>query len=86
MSVYLPIGSGIFSCASVSRPWVSAERRYVGTRTHRLCNVEIPLADAGSLTTGPSADSQATFELRRLPKANWRIGTLSRGIFTLTHN
>jgi proteasome activator subunit 4 len=36
---------------------------------------EIPLADSGSLTTGPSADSQATFELRRLPKANWRIGT-----------
>ena len=37
--------------------------------------LEIPLADAGSLTTGPSADNQATFELHRLPKASWRIGS-----------
>jgi hypothetical protein len=35
--------------------------------------VEIPLADAGSLTTGPSADNQASFEISRLPKAAWRI-------------
>lgn len=34
---------------------------------------EIPLADAGSLTTGPSADNQAGFELGRLPKPAWRI-------------
>ena len=34
---------------------------------------EIPLADAGSLTTGPNADGQATFEMNRLPKPNWRI-------------
>lgn len=34
---------------------------------------EIPLADAGSLTTGPSADTQVTFEINRLPKAGWRI-------------
>ncbi|KAI0094570.1 armadillo-type protein [Irpex rosettiformis] len=43
-----------------------------------LASMEIPLADAGSLTTGPNADSQATFELRRLPKANWRIASLAR--------
>ena len=35
--------------------------------------IEIPLADAGSLSTGPSADNQATFELSRLPKPEWRI-------------
>lgn len=35
---------------------------------------EIPLADGGSLTTGPSADSQAGFEIGRLPKPGWRIG------------
>ena len=34
---------------------------------------EIPLADAGSLTTGPSADNQAGFEIGRLPKPAWRI-------------
>lgn len=34
---------------------------------------EIPLADAGSLTTGPNADGQASFELNRLPKPSWRI-------------
>ncbi|KAI0343952.1 hypothetical protein BDW22DRAFT_1355187 [Trametopsis cervina] len=43
-----------------------------------LASMEIPLADAGSLTTGPSADNQATFELRRLPKATWRIASLAR--------
>lgn len=35
--------------------------------------IEIPLADSGSLTTGPSVDSQARFEIGRLPKAEWRI-------------
>lgn len=35
---------------------------------------EIPLADAGSLTTGPNADTEASFELNRLPKPSWRIG------------
>src|ERR1700722_6274280 len=34
---------------------------------------EIPLADAGSLTTGPLADNQAGFEIGRLPKPQWRI-------------
>lgn len=38
--------------------------------------IEIPLADAGSLTTGPSADNQMGFEIGRLPKANWRIRRL----------
>lgn len=35
--------------------------------------VAIPLKDAGSLTTGPTADSSSSFEIGRLPKANWRI-------------
>ena len=35
---------------------------------------EIPLADTGSLTTGPSVDEQATFEIDRLRKPTWRIG------------
>jgi proteasome activator subunit 4 len=43
-----------------------------------LASMEIPLADAGSLTTGPSADSQAGFEIGRLPSANWRILSLAR--------
>jgi proteasome activator subunit 4 len=34
---------------------------------------EIQLADSGSLHTGSSADSQATFEVDRLPKPSWRI-------------
>lgn len=34
---------------------------------------EIPLADGGSLTTGPSADNQVGFEISRLPKPQWRI-------------
>lgn len=34
---------------------------------------EIPLADGGSLTTGPSADNQVGFEIGRLPKPQWRI-------------
>jgi proteasome activator subunit 4 len=36
---------------------------------------EIPLADSGSLTTGTSVDSQAGFEIGRLPKPTWRICT-----------
>ncbi|PSR73164.1 hypothetical protein PHLCEN_2v10976 [Hermanssonia centrifuga] len=43
-----------------------------------LASMEIPLADSGSLTTGPSADNQAGFELNRLPKATWRIPSLAR--------
>ncbi|KAF5374850.1 hypothetical protein D9758_000077 [Tetrapyrgos nigripes] len=43
-----------------------------------LASMQIPLADAGSLTTGPSADSQAGFEIGRLPKPTWRIVSLSR--------
>lgn len=35
-------------------------------------DTEIPLADSGSLTTGPSAD-RYRFELNRLPKPTWRI-------------
>ncbi|KAI9462361.1 hypothetical protein BJY52DRAFT_1221991 [Lactarius psammicola] len=40
-------------------------------------DVEIPLADSGSLTTGPSADNQAGFEIGRLPKPTWRIAPSS---------
>ncbi|KAA1468544.1 hypothetical protein DENSPDRAFT_833875 [Dentipellis sp. KUC8613] len=43
-----------------------------------LASMEIPLADTGSLTTGPSADNQAGFELGRLPKPTWRIVSLAR--------
>ncbi|KAH7923993.1 hypothetical protein BV22DRAFT_1196262 [Leucogyrophana mollusca] len=43
-----------------------------------LASMEIPLKDAGSLTTGPSADTSSSFELARLPKANWRIPSLAR--------
>ena len=39
----------------------------------KLYSAEIPLADTGSLTTGSSADSQAGFEIGRLPKPTWRI-------------
>jgi len=38
---------------------------------------EISLADGGSLTTGPSADSNARFEIGRLPKPQRHIGMLS---------
>ncbi|EGN99641.1 hypothetical protein SERLA73DRAFT_159863 [Serpula lacrymans var. lacrymans S7.3] len=43
-----------------------------------LASMEIPLADAGSLTTGPSADNSAGFEIGRLPKPSWRITSLAR--------
>jgi proteasome activator subunit 4 len=43
-----------------------------------LASMEIPLADSGSLTTGPSADNQAGFEIGRLPKPAWRIASLAR--------
>ncbi|KAF8058272.1 hypothetical protein FPV67DRAFT_1786012 [Lyophyllum atratum] len=43
-----------------------------------LASMEIPLADTGSLTTGPNADSQAGFEIGRLPKPTWRIISLAR--------
>ncbi|KAJ3973169.1 hypothetical protein EV361DRAFT_980091 [Lentinula raphanica] len=43
-----------------------------------LASMEIPLADSGSLTTGPSADNQAGFEISRLPKTGWRIPSLAR--------
>ncbi|KAF5384678.1 hypothetical protein D9757_006201 [Collybiopsis confluens] len=43
-----------------------------------LASMEIPLADAGSLTTGPSADSQAGFEIGRLPNPAWRIPSLAK--------
>ncbi|KAI0932581.1 hypothetical protein AcV5_004237 [Taiwanofungus camphoratus] len=43
-----------------------------------LVSMEIPLADSGSLTTGPSADNQVSFELGRVPKPGWRISSLAR--------
>ncbi|KAH7880399.1 uncharacterized protein C8R40DRAFT_1165366 [Lentinula edodes] len=43
-----------------------------------LASMEIPLADTGSLTTGPSADNQAGFEIGRLPKPSWRIPSLAK--------
>lgn len=46
---------------------------FIILRALKLPAVEIPLADGGSLTTGPSADNRAGFELGRLPRARWRI-------------
>ncbi|KAF4606976.1 hypothetical protein EYR38_001031 [Pleurotus pulmonarius] len=43
-----------------------------------LSSMELPLADGGSLTTGPSADAQVGFEIGRLPKPSWRISSLAR--------
>lgn len=43
-----------------------------------LASMAIPLKDAGSLTTGPTADSSSSFEIGRLPKANWRIPSLAK--------
>ncbi|EIN13624.1 hypothetical protein PUNSTDRAFT_94808 [Punctularia strigosozonata HHB-11173 SS5] len=43
-----------------------------------LASMEISLKDSGSLTTGPSADGQAGFEIGRLPKPSWRIASLAR--------
>ncbi|KAJ8514936.1 hypothetical protein ONZ45_g7571 [Pleurotus djamor] len=43
-----------------------------------LSSMELPLADGGSLTTGPSADGQVGFEIGRLPKPSWRISSLAR--------
>ena len=40
---------------------------------HHSSYSEIPLADAGSLSTGSSADGEAGFEIGRLPKPAWRI-------------
>ncbi|KZT19390.1 hypothetical protein NEOLEDRAFT_1142177 [Neolentinus lepideus HHB14362 ss-1] len=43
-----------------------------------LATMEIPLADGGgSLTTGPSADKEAGFEIGRVPKPAWRIASLA---------
>jgi len=47
-------------------------------RSQCLASMEIPLADAGSLTTGPNADGQVSFEISRLPKPGWRIASLAR--------
>ncbi|KAJ7655130.1 hypothetical protein DFH06DRAFT_491600 [Mycena polygramma] len=41
-------------------------------------SMEIPLADGGSLTTGPSADRFVAAEIGRLPKPEWRIQSLAR--------
>ncbi|KAJ7462702.1 hypothetical protein B0H11DRAFT_2310714 [Mycena galericulata] len=41
-------------------------------------SMEIPLADGGSLTTGPSADRNVASEIGRLPKPEWRIQSLAR--------
>ncbi|KAF8971515.1 hypothetical protein BDZ97DRAFT_1913988 [Flammula alnicola] len=43
-----------------------------------LASMEIPLADGGSLTTGPSADNPVGFEIGRLPTPQWRIPSLAR--------
>ncbi|KAJ7071321.1 hypothetical protein C8F01DRAFT_1216892 [Mycena amicta] len=47
-----------------------------------LHSMEIPLADGGSLSTGPSADRYVAAEIGRLPKPEWRIQSLARIIST----
>ena len=50
--------------------------------TNCLLPLEIPLADTGSLTTGPSVDNQASFEIGRLRKPTWRICMFSTGVIS----
>lgn len=57
---------------------IFSDREWNMIMTKCLASMEIPLADAGSLTTGPSADTQVGFELGRLPKPTWRIPSLAR--------
>ncbi|KAI0076264.1 hypothetical protein K474DRAFT_1757648 [Panus rudis PR-1116 ss-1] len=57
---------------------IFSEREWDYIMCKCLASMEIPLADGGSLTTGPNADNQATFELNRLPKPTWRISSLAR--------
>ncbi|KAI0724287.1 hypothetical protein C8T65DRAFT_714470 [Cerioporus squamosus] len=65
--------SGLFSDVGI---FPEADWSYIMAKC--MASMEIPLADAGSLTTGPNADGQATFEMNRLPKPNWRIPSLAR--------
>ncbi|KAI9066676.1 hypothetical protein FKP32DRAFT_1589371 [Trametes sanguinea] len=65
--------SGLFSDVGI---FSETEWNYIMAKC--MASMEIPLADAGSLTTGPNADGQATFEMNRLPKPNWRIASLAR--------
>lgn len=64
--------NGSSLCASASQAWVRMKRRLCRAMLNSLVT-EIPLADSGSLTTGPSVDNQAGFEIGRLPKPTWRI-------------
>ncbi|KAL1720654.1 hypothetical protein EV715DRAFT_249853, partial [Schizophyllum commune] len=57
---------------------IFTEQQWSWVMCKTLVSMEIPLADAGSLTTGPQADNQAAFEIDRLPKAAWRIPSLAR--------
>ncbi|CDO70270.1 hypothetical protein BN946_scf184942.g70 [Trametes cinnabarina] len=65
--------SGLFNDVGI---FSESEWNYIMAKC--MASMEIPLADAGSLTTGPNADGQATFEMNRLPKPNWRIASLAR--------
>jgi hypothetical protein len=71
---------GISSCASALLRWVGDQYRCYSEFYIQLISAEIPLADSGSLTTGPSADNQAGFEIERLPNPAWRVGRFS--VFT----
>ncbi|KAI0359128.1 hypothetical protein OH77DRAFT_1473765 [Trametes cingulata] len=65
--------SGLFSDVGI---FSESEWNFIMAKC--MASMEIPLADAGSLTTGPNADGQATFEMNRLPKPSWRIASLAR--------
>jgi len=55
-----------------SMGWCFSYHRFL-LLTRSGIHSEIPLADAGSLTTGSSVDGQAAFEISRLPQCTWRI-------------
>ncbi|KAI1797633.1 hypothetical protein LXA43DRAFT_1126323 [Ganoderma leucocontextum] len=65
--------SGLFNDVGI---FSEADWAYIMSKC--MSSMEIPLADQGSLTTGPNADGQASFEINRLPKPSWRIPSLAR--------
>ncbi|KAG8908485.1 hypothetical protein FRB99_005843 [Tulasnella sp. 403] len=64
-------------CLASMGGWLKVALR-IGRPLTPFAVAEIPLADGGSLTTGPTVDEQATFEFSRLPKSTWRIYSLAK--------
>ena len=63
----------IIMCKCLASMGRSSLYRGFALLTRSVTHIEIPLADAGSLTTGSSVDGQAAFEISRLPQCTWRI-------------